>query len=41
MNSPLELDAKPIIQRPYRLNLKYKEKVKENIDRILEVGIMN
>lgn len=29
MKIPLKLDAKPVKQRPYRLNPKYKEKVKE------------
>ena len=28
MKIPLKPDAKPIKQRPYRLNLRYKEKVK-------------
>jgi hypothetical protein len=32
MKIPLKPDAKPVRQRPYRLNLKYKEKVKEEID---------
>ena len=32
---PLKLEANPIKQRPYRLNLKYNEKVKEEIDKIL------
>jgi hypothetical protein len=37
---PLKLDANPVKQRPYRLNLKYKEKVKIELDRILEAGII-
>jgi hypothetical protein len=36
MNIPLQPGAMPISQRPYRLNLKYKEKVKEEIDRMLK-----
>jgi hypothetical protein len=40
MNIPLTLDAKPIRQRPYRLNLVYKHKVKEEIDKMLEVGVI-
>jgi hypothetical protein len=40
MRIPLKLDAKPVTQRPYRLNLKYKEKVKIELDRMLEAGII-
>jgi hypothetical protein len=40
MNIPLKLDAKTIKQRPYRLNLKYKQKVKIELDRMLEEGII-
>jgi hypothetical protein len=40
MKIPLKLDAKPVRQRPYRLNMKYKEKVKEEIDRMLEARII-
>ena len=36
MNIPLKLGDKPIRQRPYILNLKYKEKVKDEIDRMLD-----
>jgi hypothetical protein len=32
MKIPLEPDAKPLRQKPYKLNSNYKEKVKENID---------
>jgi hypothetical protein len=28
MNIPLKIDAKHVKQRPYRMNLKYKKKVK-------------
>jgi hypothetical protein len=31
MKIPLQLGAKPIKQRPYIMNLKYKQKVKEDI----------
>jgi hypothetical protein len=37
---PLIAEARPIRQRPYRLNLIYKQKVKAEIDRMLEVGII-
>jgi hypothetical protein len=40
MRIPLKPDAKPIKRRPYKLNPKYKEKVKIELDRMLEVGII-
>jgi hypothetical protein len=40
MKIPLKPEAKPISQRPYRLNIVYKEKVKEQIDKMLEVGVI-
>jgi hypothetical protein len=40
MRIPLKPDAKPVKQRPYRLNPVYKKKVKEEIDRMLEAGII-
>jgi hypothetical protein len=40
MNIPLKPDAKLVINRPYRLNPKYKEKVKEEIDKMLEAEII-
>jgi hypothetical protein len=40
MNIPLKLDARPIKQIPYRLNPKYKKKVKIELDRMWEVGII-
>ena len=40
MKIPLKLDAKPIKQRPYRLNPRYEEKVKDDLDRMLDVGII-
>jgi hypothetical protein len=36
MRIPLKPDAKPVKQRPYRLNPRYKEKFKEEIDRMLK-----
>jgi hypothetical protein len=40
MRIHLKPDMKPVKQRPYRLNLKYKEKLKIELDKILEVGII-
>jgi hypothetical protein len=40
MKIPLKPDAKPIKQRPYRLNPKYKQKVNIELDRMLEEGII-
>ena len=40
MKIPLRSDAKPVKQRPYRLNPRYKEKVKVELDRMLEVGVI-
>jgi hypothetical protein len=40
MNIPLKPEARPIRQIPYRLNQIYKEKVKEKIDKMLEVGVI-
>jgi hypothetical protein len=40
MKIPLKPDSKLVRHIPYRLNLKYKEKVKAEIDRMLEVGII-
>jgi hypothetical protein len=36
MKIPLKLGAKIVQQRPYRLNMRYKEKVKDEIDKILD-----
>ena len=36
INIPLKRYAKPVKQRPYRLNPRYKEKVKEELDRMLD-----
>jgi hypothetical protein len=40
MRIPLNPNARPFKQRPYRLNPKYKEKVKIELDRMLEAGII-
>jgi hypothetical protein len=40
MKIPLKPYARPVKQRPYRLNPKYKQKVKIELDRMLEAGII-
>jgi hypothetical protein len=40
MRIPLKPYAHPVKQRPYRLNPKYKEKVKIELDRMMEAGII-
>jgi len=40
MKIHLQLGAKPVRQIPYRLNPKYKQKVRIELDRMLEVGII-
>jgi hypothetical protein len=40
MKIPLKLGAKPVRLRPYKLNLRYKEKVTAKIDRMLDAGII-
>jgi hypothetical protein len=40
MRIPLKPDARPFKKRPYRLNPKYKEKVKIELDKMLEAGII-
>lgn len=40
MKITLKLDTKPVKQRPYRLNPKYKAKVHEELDKMLVVGII-
>jgi hypothetical protein len=40
MKIPLKPEARSVRQRPYRLNPIYKQKVKEEIDRMLEAGII-
>ena len=36
----LKPDAKPVRQRPYRLNPRYKERVKDELDRMLDAGVI-
>jgi hypothetical protein len=40
MKLPLKLDARLVKQRPYRLNPKYKEKVKIELDWMLEARLI-
>ena len=40
MKIPLKPDVRRVKQRPYKLNLRYKEKVKAELDRMMEVGII-
>jgi hypothetical protein len=40
MKIPLKPDARPVKQRPYRLNPKYKHKVRVKLDRVLKLGII-
>jgi hypothetical protein len=40
MNIPLRYEARPIRQEPYILNPIYKQKLKAQIDRMLEAGII-
>jgi len=40
MKIPLRAEARLIRQRPYRLNPIYKKKIKAEIDKMLEVGII-
>jgi hypothetical protein len=40
MKIPLRTDVRPIKQRPYRLNLIYKQKVKDEIERMIKAGII-
>jgi hypothetical protein len=40
MRIPLKPDVKPVKKITYKLNPKYNEKVKIEIDRMLEVGII-
>ena len=40
MRIPLKEDARPVKQRPYRLNPRYKEKVTDEIDKMLAAGII-
>ena len=40
MKIPLKPDTKPIQKRPYRLNPWYKEKIKIDLDRVLDAAII-
>jgi len=40
MKMTLKLDVKAVNQRPYYLNPKYKEKVHEELDKMLKTGII-
>ena len=40
MHIQLKPDAKPVKKRPYWLNPKYKEKVKQELDKMLATGII-
>jgi hypothetical protein len=40
MNIPLKPDARPVRQRPYRINPVYTKKMKVELDRMLEDGII-
>ena len=40
MKIPLKPNAKPMRQRPYQLNPRYKDRVKVEIDQMLDVGII-
>ena len=40
MKIPLKPDANPKKQHPYRLNLRYKERVKVKLDRMLDAIII-
>ena len=40
MKKPLRPDAKSVKKQPYRLNPRYEEKVKVELDRMLDAGIL-
>ena len=40
MKTTLKLDVKPVKQRPYLLNPKYKERVPTELDKMLAIGII-
>lgn len=40
MRIPLKVDVKPIKQCPYGLNPRYKEKVRQELDKMIAVGII-
>ena len=41
MKITLKPDVRPIKQRPYRLNPKYKQKVKQELENMVVASIMN
>ena len=41
MRIPLKVGAKPMKQHPYRLNPRYKEKVKHELDKMIVAGIID
>ena len=40
MKIPLKEGAKPVKQHPYRLNPRYKEKVRQELDKMITIGII-
>ena len=40
MKIPLKLDGNPVKKRPYRLNRRHKEKVKVELEIMLDMGII-
>lgn len=40
MKITLKLDVKPVKQRPYPVNPKYKEKLRQELDKMLDAGII-
>ena len=40
MKIPLKPYVKPVKQRPYRLNPRYKDRVKSELERMLDAGII-
>ena len=40
MNISLKPDVKPVRQRPYHLNMQYKERVKVELDRMLDAAFI-
>ena len=40
MRIPLKPEAQPVKKRPYRLNLKYKERMKQQLDQLLQQGLI-
>ena len=40
MRIPLKVDVKPVKQRPYRLNPRYKEQVRQELVKMITTGII-